>query len=262
MAWGKTEMAAPGHIVLTESVRVIADLHLDPLDPVACGEFSAWVDGLADETKLVILGDLFDAWVGPGHASSEGSSVALGALRSLCERGGEVHLLWGNRDFLLDERVAQDVGATLHGDVLLGVDEAGGRTLFIHGDELCTLDLSYQRMRRVLRSRLVSAGLLSLPLSVSLWLARRLRKESKRAVGAKLPEDMAMQEDVVISLCRAHSADTLVCGHAHRWRDRPVSGGFRWIVLDAFGGDLDSLSVDSEARLAGAQSGYDAELVS
>ena len=81
-------------------------------------------------------------------------------------------------------------------------------------------------------------------------------------VAQGLPEDMAMQEDVVISLCRAHSADTLVCGHAHRWRDRPVSGGFRWIVLDAFGGGLDSLSVDSEARLAGAQSGYETELIS
>ena len=261
MAWGKTEMARPGHIVLTDSVRVIADLHLDPLDPVSCGEFSAWLKGLADETKLVILGDLFDAWVGPGHASSAGSSVALGALRSLCERGGEVHLLWGNRDFLLDESVAQDVGATLHGDALVGVDEAGGRTLFIHGDELCTLDHSYQRLRRVLRSRLVSGGLLSLPLPVSLWLARRLRAESKRAIGAKQPEDMAMQEEVVSSLCRAHSAGTLVCGHAHRWRDRLVPGGFRWIVLDAFGGELDSLSVDSEAQLVGAQSGYEEEQI-
>ncbi len=253
-------MVDPGLIVLSEGVVVVADLHLDPAGAAGCGEFVAWVEALPDETKLVILGDLFDAWVGPGHAKFEGASLVLSALKGLCVRGGEVHLLWGNRDFLLDERVAKEAGATLHGDALIGVDAQGRRTLFIHGDELCTLDLSYQRMRRILRSRIVSGGLLSLPLSASLWLARRLRKESKRAVGSKAPEEMAMQEDVVAALCRAHLSDGLVCGHAHRWRDQAVAGSFRWVVLDAFGGQLDSLCVDSEGQLVGACSGFEVGL--
>ena len=253
-------MVDPGLIDLSERVVVVADLHLDPTDAARCGEFVSWLETLPDETKLVILGDLFDAWVGPGHAQFEGASRVLSSLKELCDRGGEVHLLWGNRDFLLDERVAQEAGATLHGDALVGVDVQGRRTLFVHGDELCTLDLSYQRMRRILRSRVVSGGLLSLPLSASLWLARRLRKESKRAVGSKAPEEMAMQEDVVASLCRAHTSDALVCGHAHQWRDQTVAGSFRWVVLDAFGGELDSLCVDSEGQLVGARSGFEAGL--
>ena len=263
MIWGRTEVvkstAGTGEITLSEGVVVIADLHLDPADLVACEEFAVWVRARPNSTRLIILGDLFDAWVGPGHASSEGASIALHALKGHGTRGGAVHLLWGNRDFLLDERVAVQAGATLHGDALIGVDESGRRTLFVHGDELCTMDVSYQRMRRVLRSKLVSGGLLSLPLFASLWLARRLRNESKRAITAKAPEEMAMQEHVVTALCEAHSSSSLVCGHAHRWRDETVDGGLRWIVLDAFGGDLDSLAVDSDGRLVGAPSGFKKE---
>ena len=249
-----------GHVVLSESVLVVADLHLDPADAAACGHFASWVAARPNDIKLVFLGDLFDAWVGPGHAQSEGADIALSALKGLTARGGEVHLLWGNRDFLLDERIAQEVGATLHGDALVGVDLHGRRTLFVHGDELCTLDTSYQRLRRVLRSRIVSGGLLSLPLPASLWLARRLRKESKRAVNSKAPEEMAMQEDVVASLCRTHDSSALVCGHAHKWRDQTVADSFRWIVLDAFGGALDSLSVDAEGQLLVTSSGFGVEL--
>lgn len=253
-------MVKPDLITLSKELVVVADLHLDPAESAACGEFASWLEALPSETKLVILGDLFDAWVGPGHAQFAGADAVLSALKDVGARGGEVHLLWGNRDFLLDERVAQEAGATLHGDLLVGVDVHGRRTLFVHGDELCTLDVSYQRMRRILRSRVVSGGLLSLPLSASLWLARRLRKESKRAVGSKAPEEMAMQESVVASLCEAHLSDGLVCGHAHQWRDQTVAGSYRWIVLDAFGGSLDSLCVDSEGQLVGAPSGFKAEL--
>jgi UDP-2,3-diacylglucosamine hydrolase len=250
----------PEVITLSKGTLVVADLHLDPAAPAACRGFASWVAARPSDTHLVILGDLFDAWVGPGHAQSEGAGVVLSALKELSDRGGEVHLLWGNRDFLLDERVAQEAGATLHGDALVGVDAQGRRTLFVHGDELCTLDTSYQRLRRVLRSRIITGGLLSLPLFVSLWLARRLRKESKRAVNLKAPEEMAMQEDVVASLCRAYLSDALVCGHAHKWRDQSVTGSFRWIVLDAFGGALDCLCVDSDGQLVGTPSGFEAEL--
>ena len=245
-------------VSLEEGVEVVADLHLDPSDPHSCEGFAAWVRGRPRLRRLIILGDLFDAWVGPAHARLEGARLVLDALKEFCLGGGDVDFLWGNRDFLLDERVVSEVGGRLHGDSLLAVDAAGRRTLFVHGDELCTMDHSYQRMRRVLRSRLVSGTLLRLPLFASLWLARRLRSKSKRAVGAKLPEEMAMQEDAVLSLCKEHSAQGLVCGHAHSWRDDEVGEGVRWVVLDAFGGAKDCLCVDQAGQLVGESSGFGA----
>jgi UDP-2,3-diacylglucosamine hydrolase len=243
-------------VPMTPGFEVIADLHLDAADLGSCGEFAAWVDARQDLSRLVILGDLFDAWVGPGHAQMEGARVVLEALRRVGERGGSVDLLWGNRDFLLDETTAREAGASLQRDSLVGVSEGGERTLFVHGDELCTMDTSYQRLRRFLRSRIITGSLLMLPISASLWLARRLRSESKRAVGSKAPEEMAMQEDVVLDLSRRHGATALVCGHAHRWRDELLDDEVRWVVLDAFGGPMDCLQVGPDGSLVGTSSGF------
>ena len=96
-----------------------------------------------------------------------------------------------------------------------------------------------------------------LPLSLTMWLARRLRSGSKRAVGKKPPEEMAMQVDVVVELSQRSAARELVCGHAHRWRDEIVGDGVRWVVLDAFGGERDCLRIDSTGRLEGVCSGYE-----
>ena len=243
-------------VSMDPGLEVIADLHLDPADFRECDEFAAWLDARSGPHRLVILGDLFDAWVGPAHAQMDGAKRVVDALRGVTERGGSVDLLWGNRDFLLDEGVARQAGAVLRRDSLVAVNEAGERTLFVHGDELCTLDTSYQRLRRFLRSRLVMGALLMLPLSVTLWLARRLRSKSKQAVGSKPPEEMAMQEDVVLELSKRSGASAIVCGHAHRWRDELVAGEVRWVVLDAFGGSRDCLQVQPDGSLVGTSSGF------
>ena len=240
--------------------EVIADLHLDPADPVACGSFAAWLGERRDLKRLVILGDLFDAWVGPAHAQLEGARLVLDGLRGVTDRGAAVDLLWGNRDFLLDDKIAALAGAKLHGDALVAAGEQGERVLFIHGDELCTLDTAYQRLRRVLRSRWVTGALLNLPLWVTLRIAKKLRDKSRRSVGAKAPEEMAMQEDVVTRLAGEYGADVLVCGHAHRWRDGLTQAGVRWIVLDAFGGERDLLSHQGQEGLVGVSSGFDRRL--
>ena len=250
------DMGTAIEIPLDPGLEVIADLHLDPADRSECERFAAWLGARAELKRLVVLGDLFDAWVGPAHSQMDGAREVLNAFRAVTSQGGAVELLWGNRDFLLDERVASEAGARLCRDSLLAVNEAGERTLFVHGDELCTLDTSYQRLRRVLRSRWVTGLLLRLPLMLMLWLARRLRSSSKRAVGRKPPEEMAMQADVVLDLSRKSAARALVCGHAHQWRDEEVGDGVRWVVLDAFGGGMDCLRVDTNGCLVGTSSGF------
>ncbi len=243
-------------VPMAPGLEVIADLHLDPADLSACEAFASWLEDRGRLERLVILGDLFDAWVGPGHLQMAGAKSVIAALRGVSERGGSVDLIWGNRDFLLDETVARAAGASLRKDALVAVNEAGERTLLVHGDELCTLDASYQRLRRFLRSRLVTGSLLRLPLFLTLWLARRLRDKSKRAVGSKPPEEMAMQEDVVLELSKRSGASALICGHAHRWRDDQLCDGVRWVVLDAFGGSKDCLQVQPGGSWVGTSSGF------
>ena len=59
----------PAHeIEALDGVLVVADLHLDLADEHGCDAFARSCDSLSGLAHLVVLGDLFDAWVGPAHA--------------------------------------------------------------------------------------------------------------------------------------------------------------------------------------------------
>ena len=72
---------------------------------------------------------------------------------------------------------------------------------------------------------------------------------ARRAVAAKLPAYKALQPAAARSLAAAACAPTLVCGHAHEARDERVAEDLRWIVLDAYGGARDQLSIGEAGEL-------------
>lgn len=232
----------------------IADLHLDLMSPGGCDDFVAWLATLSDLADLVILGDLFDVWVGPAQARLPGAVLVLDALRALHERGTRVHVVPGNRDFLLDRSFQDRTGAALYPEGFVAQwrtrDGDRRRCLSIHGDTLCTLDRGYQRLRRVLRSRPLLWLAPHLPLALGAHIGRRLRRASVQAVEAKLPEEKAMQVPAVCAAALAARADSLICGHAHSAKDVRLPDGPRWIVLDAFGGARDAAGLEPSGELA------------
>ena len=242
---------------LVPGTLVICDLHLDVGAAGGGLAFAAWLDALRGAPLLVVLGDLFDVWVGPAQATLPGAAPVLGALKRLTERGTRVRVVPGNRDFLLGERFERESGAELapHGLVLAAPGAPGARVLLVHGDELCTLDTGYQRLRGVVRSRPVAWLAPRVPLPLALRLARRLRRASTRAVAQKPVERKSMQPGAADALARASGADVLVCGHAHAYAERALDGGARWIVLDAFGGPRDLLCVERDGTVAAGSSG-------
>ena len=239
---------------LEAGTRIIGDLHLDPLSERDCDRLVAWLTDL-EAPALVIVGDLFDAWVGPAHEGCTGSRRVLEALSELTASGTSVFVLHGNRDFLLGESFERSTGARVCPDGLEASLEDGTRVLFVHGDELCTRDHAYQRLRSVLRSAPVLALAPRVPLTLAGAVARRLRSASVQAVAYKPSAEKEMQEEACRLLARDRSAAVIVCGHAHRARDEQLSDGPRWLVLDAFGGGRDCLQVLSEARLELCASG-------
>jgi UDP-2,3-diacylglucosamine hydrolase len=228
--------------LLPTGTVVVGDLHLDPLCEADCSRLVDWLAEL-EAPCLVIVGDLFDAWVGPAHESSPGARRVLAALSLLTAEGTSVVLLHGNRDFLMGESLERATGARVAPEGLEGVLEDGTRVALIHGDELCTRDRSYQRLRSVLRSALVRSLAPRVPLAVAGAIARRLRSASVQAVAYKPRAEKEMQEEACRLAARERSAAVVVCGHAHRARDEQLSDGPRWVVLDAFGGDRDCLRV-------------------
>jgi len=229
-------------VELEPGTLVIADLHLD-VGPAGAGNerFITFLRALRGVPRLLILGDLFDAWIGPAQAALPAAAEVIVALADAVHHGTAVDVLHGNRDFLLESRFEALSGAVVRPDGFIGL--AGGeRVLFVHGDELCTLDRRYQRMKRVLRSAPMLWAVPRIPTPVALGIARRLRRASVQAVAAKTEAEKEQQPNEAVRMARAAGCTTIVCGHAHRFRDERVDS-VRWIVLDAFGGKRDLLRI-------------------
>ena len=250
MSAGRAALAPLPEIPLEPGTRIVADLHLDLGDAAGPREFLRWLAGQRGIPRLVVLGDLFDVWVGQAQERLACGPPVLDGLRDLVASGTKLEILHGNRDFLLDRRFEASTGARVHPRGFVGLASGGSRILLIHGDELCTKDLGYQRLKRVVRSGPVRALARALPLPVATSLARRLRRSSVRALTVKLPDEKALQESACRELAAVHGARTVVCGHAHRFRDETLGDGTRWIVLDAFGGAKDAVEVGRNGQIA------------
>lgn len=201
-----------------------SDVHLSVEDPATADAFLGALPGIAaGAQRLFLLGDLFDAWIGDDvgadpriDAAYEALAVRVAeTLRSVASTGTAVAIGRGNRDFLLGERYAAACGAVLLPEAAV-VLLAGEPALLMHGDELCTDDVDYQRFREQVRTPAWQAAFLAHPRPVRLALARRLRGESESAKRDKANEIMDVNDGAVIASMRAHRVRTLVHGHTHR----------------------------------------------
>ncbi len=194
---------------------LISDLHLDPASPAIARQFLAFLDEQARAARaLYILGDLFEAWLGdddPAPASRE----IVAALRRLTDTGVPCFVMRGNRDFMLGERFCADTGATLLEDGSI-VELEGERVLLLHGDRLCTDDVSYQRFRRVVRNPAALWLLRHMSLERRQALARKMREGSRMHVTATPQEIMDVNADAVAAAFRRSGVRTMIHGHTHR----------------------------------------------
>ena len=263
-AWYAVRRAARAkrpRVELAPGSRIVGDLHLDVGDGHAVSEFEDWLGDQVGVPRLVFVGDLFEYWFGDGQAAAPGGRRALGALRGLVEHGTAVDLVPGNRDFLVGRRFEEASGVTVRRDGIVATLASGRTALVLHGDELCTFDVAYQRFRGLVRSRPLRLVGRCLPGWVAARIAQRLRATSRAAVAAKPGEVTEQRPEAVRALAEATGVGTVACGHAHRHRDEWVAidgeprRSVRWIVLDALGGRRDSLEV-REGVLLGQSSGY------
>ncbi len=193
----------------------IADLHLAADRPDIT---QAFLHFLAAETQqadaLYILGDLFEVWIGDDNPSPLLSQVAA-ALQLLSSQGVQLYFCHGNRDFLLGTGFANRAGFQLLAPATV-VDLYGTKTLLMHGDSLCTLDLQYQKFRKWWNQPWWQWLILSTPLWYRQHLARKARRISKADKSAKTAMIMDVTPDEVPKVMTAHQVKHLIHGHTHR----------------------------------------------
>ncbi|MFN7571209.1 MAG: UDP-2,3-diacylglucosamine diphosphatase [Betaproteobacteria bacterium] len=204
---------AGGVLELTDPVFV-SDVHLSAAQPRTRARFLRFVrQDAVRHAELLILGDLFEYWVGDDLSAEAADTIA--ALRTLADGGTRLFLMHGNRDLLLGAAFATAAGATLLPDPTLA--RVGGHSVLLaHGDAFCTDDAGYMRFRRFARGVLAQRGFLSLPAALRWALVRRARAASEDSKRGKPPAIMDVAPVAVAAALRAADAALLIHGHTHR----------------------------------------------
>ena len=182
-----------------------------------------------------MLGDLFDAWIGDDQLRETLAERVSVALRGIANAGVPVGVMAGNRDFLLGERFANAAGALLLPEQIV-INLAGTPTLLLHGDELCTGDVGYQRFRAVVRNPDYLRYFLALPYAMRRGIAVWLRRRSGTATAAKPESILDVEHRAVEAAFRASNVTRIIHGHTHRPAHHHLivdgSDCERWVLAD------------------------------
>ena len=193
----------------------IADLHLAQNRPDITACFLAFLKNEAPKAQvLYILGDLFEYWIGDDDDSLFILDISQ-AIKALSALGCKIYFIHGNRDFLLGKRFAKQSGMQLLPEVTL-IDLYGKPVIIMHGDTLCTRDVSYQAFRKKSRSWWWQTMIKSLPLFVRRKIANNYRDQSATATAMKSQDIMDVTPSEVVQCLEQYQSQILIHGHTHR----------------------------------------------
>jgi len=195
------------------SVLLISDLHLCGDQPQTLALFSQFLRDYQHASQLYILGDLFEAWIGDDYRDPALQTV-IAQLQQYAA-GTATFFLHGNRDFLVGQRFADEIGCQLLPEAEI-INNAGNKILIMHGDTLCSDDSEYQNFRRQVRSPQWQENILTLSVEERQQLARRFRLDSDSSKAMKAEQIMDVNQQTVETTMRHYDVHCLIHGHTHR----------------------------------------------
>ena len=220
-------------------VDFISDLHLQASEPATFDILCRWLARPVAEraNALIILGDLFEVWIGDDALQGEGPEAGFwrrcaAALRAH-SRDTPTWFMAGNRDFLLGEAGLRACGLLRLEDPTV-LTFCGQRWLLSHGDALCLGDIDYQRFRLHVRNPAWQRDFLSRPLAERQAIARELRQQSdtlKRQRNLSAAAWVDVDASAVFAWLDAARATTLIHGHTHQPITHDLGSGLQRVVL-------------------------------
>jgi UDP-2,3-diacylglucosamine hydrolase len=206
------------------SIALIADAHVSgPGGPA--GPLVEQLRALPGQgcRRLILMGDLFQAWVGFESFETADIAAVVAALRDLRRLGVEIDYVEGNRDFFL---AGSPYAGAFDRVVLETAFTAGGhRYLAVHGDGLNDRDWKYRFWRRVSKSTPVRFALRRIPRRLAHQMVHSTEQRLSQTNfkhRAELPE-AAIRRYAERRLAEGH--DVLLLGHFHEPRVWTVPGG-------------------------------------
>jgi len=206
------------------SIALIADSHVGgPGGPA--GPLVEQLQALPGQgcRRLVLMGDLFQAWVGFSHFETADVTAVVAALRDLRRQGIEIDYVEGNRDFFLAGSPYADAFDRVGLETAFTV--GGVRYLAVHGDGLNDRDWKYRFWRRLSKSAPVRFAVCHTPRRLA---HRAVHSTEKRLSQTNFKHRSALPEEAIRRYAErrlAEGHDVLLLGHFHEPRVFAVRGG-------------------------------------
>ena len=210
-------------------VAVVADAHL--------GGPGGAVEPLLEQLRplpaagcerLLLLGDLFQAWVGFPQFEPTGLADFLAVISELRRAGIHVDYIEGNRDFFLKKSRYASCFDFVGDEVAF--DAGGVRYLAVHGDGLDDNDRQYRMWRWATKSLPIELLMRFLPART----ARRLVDSTERKLAqTNFKHRVAIPTAAIDRFAArrlAEGRDVLLLGHFHEERRWRVPGGEVWLL--------------------------------
>lgn len=205
----------------------LSDIHLKKHDERNGEILLRFLHSLRDkdpaQTRLFLLGDIFDLWIGGSGYFAKKFEPQMRALRELRERGMEIVYIEGNHDVHVDGYFRKKLGI----DVFVEAQyyEIDGLTVRVeHGDLINLEDEAYLRYRAIIRNPFVRPLKDFAPGRFWDWLGSRASKKSR----AQSSHFRVQNEEHLVRMIRAHAErayraerkfDLIVSGHMHVFDD-------------------------------------------
>jgi UDP-2,3-diacylglucosamine hydrolase len=186
---------------------------------------------------VMLLGDVFELWVGDDMASRPFEAEVVASLAQAAARGLWLGFMVGNRDFLAGAGLCQAARVQALADPCV-LHAFGQRWLLSHGDAWCLADEPYQVFRQEVRSAGWQQHFLARPLPERLAIAQQIRSASRERQRFDGAAGADVDLPTACTALAAAGASVLVHGHTHRPQDETLGGGLMRHVLSDW--DLDN----------------------
>jgi UDP-2,3-diacylglucosamine hydrolase len=202
----------------------------------------------AAQADLLIMGDLFVAWLAPERFWTPRQRPVLEAIRAVRTQGGRTRFVVGNRDYLVPTLQGSVFDVVYTGEVVTEV--AGQLTLLSHGDGLNPNDRPYLAWRALSRSPAITRLLHRLPAGAGQALAQRTERQmagvNKQYKSGDLPQ---AQLQALGERAKARGAVQALVGHFHHDCTIAVPEGAPVICVPGWCEHQRLLVADAEGRL-------------
>ncbi len=206
------------------AVAIVADAHIGGPG----GEIGPLLEQLSTvgeqgAERLLLLGDLFQVWVGFRQFETPAIRALLEVVAELRKRRVRVDYIEGNRDFFLSEGPYRDAFDSVGMELAFSVGRL--RYLAVHGDGLNDRDRQYLAWRWLSKSAPVRAVIRHLPAAA---VARWVQATERRLTGTNFKHKVRVPEAAIRRYGESRLAaghDVLLLGHFHEPQTWQVVGG-------------------------------------